>query len=322
MSACVVDVSPFVASNIPESGFILILGKRGRGKTNLAKYLSSLWKYRDIGMPMVIAGSEAVKTDWETIVPRLFINDISIQYLQKIIDDQNSLVKKYKLSRQEFPKYHEKFLFIDDGASCKTFIKSPAFLYLASNSRHLHITTIVLAQYMYQLTSEVRYQFDLIMALATSNKRNIQTLHNEFCNSVDVRVFRSVLTATTESFGACVIDNRADGNDISRVISYVRAPFPLPVIKVGSEEMWNFSKIHYLDLDKLRDQKNILREKLRVQETFVDSEDEHDNNELFETTYKLIDNKRMFHDRYGSILIRHIPPNITDTATVIKHKVD
>ena len=307
----VVDILPFDFENVPDNGFHLVVGKRGQGKSFLTKYLASHWPYRNEGICIVIAGSANVKADWSSCVAPLYIHDINEDIVQNLIEDQNRLVQKYKDLKVPFPNHHKKLLVIDDAASDVKFMKSAAFRYLASNSRHLQLTVYTLAQYLRQIICEIRMQFDNIFSLATSNRRNISILNDEFASMVDNRIFRSVLSAGTERYGAICINNRTASDNISNVIRFIRAPIdPTQYNRIGSPASWEYSKKHFLDVKRLRTQKESLRAKLRVHEEFEDDDcdDEKKNiNNLFDDTYDLIDNRRTYQDRGGTIMIRKMP---------------
>lgn len=326
-SSTVIDVQPFKNHKMPDSGFILYLGKRGTGKSTLAMYMSRFWKHARSGMAIAMCGSESVKNDWTHVIPKLFTVDISTEYIETMLEQQNELVRKYEQLNVAFPAYHEKLIILDDVASSKAFMRSKAFIYMASNSRHLHLTTFVLAQYLFQVPAECRNQFDLVFSMNTNNRRNITTLHSEYANSVSLRVFRSVLTTVTENYGVLCIDNRKNTSNISDVCSYTRAPYPIAHVRVGSDALWQYSKKHYLDIDRLRAHKTSLRTQLdsmSMDDHVMDSDDEEEQqkSDLFENAYDILDNRRIFNDRTGSILIRKMPmlPNNGDKAH--KTKID
>jgi energy-coupling factor transporter ATP-binding protein EcfA2 len=305
MGSQVVDVNAFDYRNLPDSGFILCVGRRGTGKTTTAKHLATKWKYCTEGSVSVMAGSESVKHDWNSIVPKLFVVDGSCEQIENMLDQQDILVDKYKSLGLPFPPKHEKLLILDDMASNKKFIRSPTYHRLASNSRHAHLTTITLAQYIYQITSETRTQYDLVFAMATSNKRHITTLHAEFCNALDMRVFRAVLSAVTEQHGALVIDNRKATASVGDILSYTQSP-QTTTQRIGSEDLWLYSKNHYLDLDKVRAQRATIS-KMKWLEEEKDDDLEDEDTDRFDQAFNILDNRRSFKDRNGSILVRKVP---------------
>ena len=315
-SSQVIDVQPFRTHRLPESGFILFLGKRGTGKSTLAMYMSRFWKHKTAGMAVCMCGSESVKNDWAPVVPKLFTVDCSTEYIDNLLRNQNDLVRKYEQRKEPFPAHHEKLIILDDVASSKAFMRSKAFLYLSSNSRHLHLTTFVLAQYLFQVPAECRNQFDLVFAMSTNNKKNITTLHSEYANSVPIRIFRSVLTTVTENYGVLCIDNRKNVSAITEVCSYTRTPHPLAPERIGSPALWEYSEKHYLDLDRLREHREYRETRRRAggaDDFFVDDDDAEEDKDngteedLFNTTYDILDNRRSFFDRDGSILVRKVP---------------
>ena len=289
----VVDISSFKYEHIPYNGFIEFLGKRGSGKTSWVRYMLTQLIDRQEGTFIVMAGSERVKDLWADMVPRLFVVDPSLEYLEKLKQHQTQMVKHYKHS--DFPRVHHITLILDDCASIKTFMRSPILAWLASNGRHIELRICILVQYLNQCPCEIRDQFDIIFCLATSNRKNIAKLHEEYVGVGEFRTFRSVLNTMTEDRGCLVIDNRINSSSISGCCFYSKIEnFPIVPIHIGDEQQWSYSEKHYIE--------NI--------QTYVphqlqqDVVEESDEEEDLEEIKKVMDTTRMYSDRLGKIIIR------------------
>ena len=296
-----VDITPYNFKHLPLSGFFLILGKRGTGKSTYASYVLQFSPVKSTGLFCVMCGSVSVKQAWAPIIPKLFLIDPSVAYLHSLRVQQEAHISKY--GEHGLPDRYKVTLVLDDVASSKLIMRSKELQYLASNSRHLGITIVILAQYLYQVTSEVRSQFDLIMCLSTSNLRNITTLHAEFCNSVSIRVFRSVLQAVTDNFGILIVDNTRNG-DIEDVCSYARInPYPPVLQKLGAPSAWTFSKNHFCDLDALK------QSRTRASEDDIDDDDEDVGGRMSvdNVFMDVVDNTKTYSDRFGKVVVRRIP---------------
>ena len=245
---------------------------------------------REEGTFIVMAGSERVKDTWADMVPRLFVVDTSIEYLEKMKHHQTEMVKKYKT---DFPRIHHITLILDDCASIKSFMRSPILAWLASNGRHIELRLCILVQYLNQCPCEIRDQFDIIFCLATSNRKNIYKLHEEFVGVGDIRTFRSVLNTMTEDRGCLVIDNRISSNSISGCCFYTKmVSFPFAPLRLGDKQQWVYSEKHYLD--------DVYIEQLE--------EAEESESEELEEIKKVMDTTRLYSDRLGKIIIRKLSP--------------
>jgi hypothetical protein len=249
-----VDVQPYDWHRLPSCGFFEVLGKRGTGKTTWTQYLQQFSASKDTGMFIVMAGSETVKEAWSTLVHPIFIVDPNIKYLETLKDTQNEVVRRHQKSGNKiFPPEQHITLIMDDVSSNKKLMRSHILSYFASNSRHLHMSIFILAQYHCQIVSEVRNQFDIVFALSTSDQKSVVRLHSEYCSCVDLRIFKHILTYVTRDFGMLVIDNQNTSGNVSEVCLYGRmTTYPPDLQKLGSPLARIHGDNHYCEVDQQR----------------------------------------------------------------------
>jgi len=300
----IIDIPSYDFRKMKENGFFLVLGKRGTGKSTYTSYALQFSRYRTTGVFTVMCGNVSVKQSWSNVIPKLFCVDPNVEYFTRLRNEQEKQVAKY--GEHNLPDKHKVTLILDDIASNKSIMRSKELMSLASDSRHLGITMFLLAQYIFQAPSEIRSQFDTIFALSTSNCRNITTIHNEFVGSVPIRVFRRVLEAVTDDYGLLVIDNNRNGS-IEKVCSYARIPnFPPELERLGAPDLWEYSRTHYLNIDKLRHAQANLREKETDHDIEDDDEDDFEKDGVF---MQVVSANKVYHDRYGKIIVRQTIPN-------------
>lgn len=302
MTEQVVDIHPFDFATVPSNGLILLIGKRGTGKTTYSQYTLQFSKYKSEGIFVVMCGNDAVKHAWSSYVAKLFLIDPSVEYLQELIDTCNRLVQKY--GEYSVPKEHHVTLVMDDVACISKLMNSKQLQYIASNSRHLPLQVIILAQYFCQVSKEVRSQFDMVIALATANRKNINALYEEYCSVVEMRVFKGILSAVTENYGALVIDNTGHSSDINHVCKYAKIhPYPPDMQKLGSPDAWEYSRTHFLNFQELQS-------KLKKEEDEKFYSDEEDVDVFSSNEIKQIANQtKTFTDRLGKLIIRKVSNN-------------
>ena len=285
--------------HLPSSGFFLLLGKRGTGKTTYAQWISTFSKYKCSGIFCAIVGSEAVKQAWEKIIPDIYIYDptMAIEFLRNLRHTQNQAIMDSKAMNIEFSPDLHVTLFMDDVASIPTIMKCPEMAYLASNSRHLQTTIFITSQHIHQIPSQVRGQFDMIMSLATSSMKNIKVLHEEYANGIDSRTFKHIMSVATEDHGIMILDNTKSSTIATEVCFYARIePYPPRLSRLGHPAMWTFASSH--SSDTLRNEIKQLKEvdTLKVDSCMI--EDDLD---------PILDDRRVISDKHGRISIRKLP---------------
>jgi hypothetical protein len=306
-----IDVCEFSFSTLPETGFYEVLGKRGTGKTTWTKYILQFSKYAKTGMFIVMCGSETIKETWSDIVHPMYIQDASVQYLESLKNDRNNLMRKKK--KKDLLESDHVTLILDDVASNKKIMKSAILTYLACNSRHLHMSIFILAQYHCQLSTEVRNQNDFIFMLATSDRKSIKRIYEEYASCANERIFRALLTFCTSDHGLFVVNNQISGNNITKICSTAKITNynDLEFERLGAPKMLEFADSMYIDVD------TVIPSVEDAQEWFH-YKSEHDNdNTIIDTlsdgtlsrvdlTKKMRNSRKIFTDRQGKIIIRKV----------------
>ena len=293
----VLDVKPIDFKTLPRDGFIMLLGKRGSGKTEWARfYIANILDAHD-GMFILMAGSNKVRDSWKDLIHPLYHHEPSIQKLQDIRDRQNQQIEYYKSNNQPFPSKLHITIVLDDCGSIGSFMRSDILRWIASNGRHCEMRIILMLQYLHQCPAELRNQIDIVFALATANKRCINVLHSEYAGCTSARVFRALLCAVTDNFGSLVIDNRINAMRIVDNCFYARMEsWPIVVTgQLGHPEMIEFANTHFL------------REKevLPIDDRMEVEEDEEEKE--FMDIVGIVRQSTRYMDRQGQIVIRKVP---------------
>ena len=239
-------ITEFDIQTLPANGLVLVLGKRGTGKSTTCRYFLQQSVHAGVGAHVVICGSESVAQSWQKVVHPLFVVDITAatSYLARLIKKQNDNIRKFK--GREYPPSLHVSVVLDDCVGTSSFAKCPELQYIANNGRHLNMCVYVLCQYLNQVSPEIRTNFDIIVALATANRMNITKLYNEFCSMCSARDFKYVLTAVTENRGVLVIDNRNNGMSLVDVCFYCNVPYPFDEAPLCPPAMIEFANKHYV----------------------------------------------------------------------------
>ena len=296
------EIHEFDIKSLPCNGFIQIIGKRGTGKTSWAKHICSNLEDSKNGIFIVMAGSEKVKESWSEYIPGLFVLDPSEMYLEKIKNIQNKNIKMFLSRKEEFPQDLHITLIMDDCSSNKAIIRSKIMAWFGSNGRHIELRVILLTQYLNQIIPELRCQFDVVVILATSNKKNVTKFHEEFVGCGNLRTFHTILNIMTEDNGALIVDNRTNPSSLSSCCFYGKInPWPIPAKRLGHPTTWEFNDKHFI-LQEEEEENITTKDNMDVE---IDEED--DMGEISSRIELLGNEKRMYSDRHGSILVRKIP---------------
>jgi hypothetical protein len=226
----------------------------------------------------------------------MYIQSPSVDYLNTVVEDRNTIVREAKRDGLVLTPEQHLTLILDDVASIKRIMHSPALAYLASNSRHLHMSVFLLAQYHCQIPSEVRNQNDLVFMLSTRDKKTIHRVHAEYASCLDRRTFEHVVSYCTDNYGLLVIDNRSVASTFSdlcfsaRINNYRELQFR----KLGPPSLHTFVKDWYFDAD------------VQVLPSVVD-QNQWEQQEQDRTLYKqVMGNRKIYHDRKGKLVIRTV----------------
>ena len=201
----------------PETGvlqilgyFILIMGKRGSGKTSVAlSFLHTLQHHVDYAI--AISATSDMSKALDGIIPASFIyNTGDTELLTRIMEVQKKVNKKM-------------VLFIDDMAFDKKFLASDEFKEIIFNGRWLNITVILTTQYSKAMPPTIRSNVDLCITMRQNNVIVKKALYEEFFAIVTTQDFDKILNQATKQFSALVFDNRVQAETLNEVFFWFRA---------------------------------------------------------------------------------------------------
>lgn len=288
-----VDLTEFSFSSLPRTGFYEVLGKRGTGKTTWTKYMLQFTPHAHVGMFVVMCGSETIRESWSEVIHPMYIQGPRVDYLETVVNDRNELIRESRLAGRALKEEEHLTLVLDDVASVRRIMRSNVLAYLASNSRHLHMSIFLLAQYHCQIPAEIRNQNDLIFMLATHDQKTIRRVHAEYASCLDRRAFEHVVSYCTDNYGMLVIDNRSIGSDFDSICFSARISDynELQFAKLGSQSLHQFIDHWYFDENHPTDQEAV---------EWTQSQQEKD------MVKQIMGNRRIFQDRRGKLVIRTV----------------
>ncbi len=303
----VVEVWPFEERKLPPCGFCVISGKRGGGKTSLARHLARSRVDAYTGIAMAMCGSQKVLQNWKKVIQPSYVFDPSCEKLQEIIDGQNKLVELY--GENNFPPELKIKLVLDDCGTLRWFMHSAQLKYIAANGRHLFIDVVLVAQYLYQLATEIRENIDYLFMFRTGNIKNVKTIHAEFLTCTELRVVAALMKDVTKNFG-CLVINNVNSQSIHDACFAMKVKNPdipknpedPPEPFIGDPKLVYWAEKH----SKEAMDKQEAEFKKEEEEDLANNEDNSSDDTLCADLGTLIDdpNKMGYEDRFGRIIIR------------------
>ena len=244
-----INIKRFDPTSMKPHRIILVVGKRGTGKSTLLKDL--MFHLREkIDTPLAMTPTEESMNMFEEHMPASCVHTgFNSTLLDKLTTHQRSC------SKRKVPMRHV-LVVMDDMMFDKKVLKGQAVRDLFMNGRHLRVTYINAMQYLMDMGPDLRSQVDYCFALREniiSNKIKLWKFFFGGFNNFDD--FCSVFDACTENNECIVIDNTVKSNNVSDMVFWYKAEFELPKYSLGDQKLWLLHHKYYRtdeEMDKLR----------------------------------------------------------------------
>ncbi len=225
---------------------VLLLGKRGTGKSTLMRSLMYSVKDKlDFGLAM--SPTEESTGSLGGFVPRTcFYNGFSGAALDVMLEIQRKAIKK-----KGKEACRNMYLILDDCGYDKKLMKGANMRELFMNGRHRNMFHMSTFQYMMDVPCDIRGNVDFVFALKDNNLNNRKKLYDYFFGVFDTfQDFDRVMKELTQDYSAIVIDNRVGGSDITECVYWYKADPQTPDFKLGQQVFWDLDEYYYRDRDE------------------------------------------------------------------------
>ena len=212
----------------------LIVGKRGSGKSKMLVDL--MYHIPKVDFVIGMAPTEETINTFRQFIPESCIyNSFNQNKLEQMIVMQRELIRK-NVRRSIL-------LILDDCLYDKSVLKSTAMREIFLNGRHLLISMVICAQYIMDLSPDLRTNVDYIFSMRENIISNRAKLHKFFYGMFEkYEDFAKTMDATTVNFGSMVLDNTAKSNEIEDCVFWYRARIDLPDFKLGRSVFWKLDE--------------------------------------------------------------------------------
>jgi hypothetical protein len=225
---------------------IVIIGKRGTGKSTLIKDL--LWHMRKTPLFVCMSGTEEGNGFYGKFIHPLCVHDgYKPEIISNIISQQRHKMKKCikeKVEPNTKPNLGVGIL-LDDCGYDKKIMKQKDIYFLFMNGRHYKICFIVSLQYMMGMPPDLRTNIDFVFCLRENISSNQKRLYDNFFGCFSkFSHFQETFNACTNNHECIVLDNTSKSTKIEDCVFYYKANPDLN-FRIGSPELWNYLDNRY-----------------------------------------------------------------------------
>jgi hypothetical protein len=234
------QLKKFDITSIKDDKIVVLIGKRGTGKTELLKDI--LYFKRDFPIGTVINPTESANRNFSTLVPPIFIHE---EYRPEIIDNvlkrQTMIMKKINKEIQLYGRSNidpRAFLILDDCLYDNAWKKDKNIRYIFMNGRHKKLFFLVTMQYVLGIAPDLRTNVDYVFICRENIIANRKRLYDAFAGMFPTfEIFCSVMDACTENLECLVIDNTSRSNRLEDQVFWYKADIHEP-FTIGSRQLW------------------------------------------------------------------------------------
>lgn len=228
-------VRKFDPSTLKPHRIIIIVGKRGTGKSVMQRDLMShMAGLVDFGMAM--SPTEETCEMFREHMPDAWIyNGFSSGKLDQALQTQRELAKAHKQKSL--------FIIMDDCMYDKKVLKGLGMRDLFMNGRHLSICLCNAVQYVMDMGPDLRTQVDYVFALRENIISNKSKLWKYFFGMFEkYEDFAKVMDKCTENHSAIVMDNTIGSTNVEDTIFWYRAELDPGEFKMGKQIYWRLAE--------------------------------------------------------------------------------
>lgn len=241
-------LSEFKFNLLVENPSILMIGKRGNGKSYVTRAL--LNHFCKIPVGIVIAPTDKMSCFYGNFFSDTFIHyKYTSEIIENLLSRQEKMIEKEKQKILKGKKIDSKaFIVMDDCLSSKgTWMKDGPIQELLFNGRHFKIMYILTLQYALGISPELRSNFDYIFLLGEDFVSNIKRLFDHYAGMFpSFNSFKEVFTQVTANFGCMVICNRGARATFMEKVFWYKAPsYDDKDIKMGCRQLRTFHEKNY-----------------------------------------------------------------------------
>lgn len=239
-------IKPFDPSTMRPHCTMVMLGKRGAGKTTVVKDL--LYHNRDLPAGCVISGSEEANGFYNEIMPSILIkHEFKSEHIKNLVQRQKNIIDKNKAGDKADPRA---FLILDDCLYDGGWAKDKEVRRVFLNGRHYKITFLATMQYPLGIPPILRTNVDYVFILRDNIRANQERIYKSYAGVFpSFNVFQQVMEKLTTNYGCLVIDNTTMSTNLTDSIFWYKAKLR-GHFKLCCESLWRLDESYRLQKEK------------------------------------------------------------------------
>jgi hypothetical protein len=234
-------IQKFDMKSMPPDAVVLLVGKRGTGKSTLLKdIMYNVREHLHCGIAFCPTEDSVEGTDGlASFIPAPLIHDVyKPQVLDRMLNFQKKSVKKVGKEKTK-----RQFVILDDVMFDKKAIRGTEMRQTMMNGRHRRIFLINAVQYLCDLSPDLRTNVDVVFCLKENILSNKERLWKHFFGVIpDFQTFCQTMDALTSDFGAMVLNNRTRSTKLEDNVFWYKATPKLPSFQLCHPSFWKLAK--------------------------------------------------------------------------------
>ena len=200
---------------------IALIGKRHSGKSRLLRYLVLMNKHH-FSKIFIICPTEPLNSFYEGVVPP---ENIFETYKEEWVEKLIKRMTQENSNKKDEDKKHV-LLILDDCASDISFHQSKAIKKLFTRGRHIKISIILTAQYIYSISPTQRNNCDFLL-VGQMNRQGLEILSAEFLmGNITKQEFLQLYYDSTNDYKFLLINNNStkSNDDLNEIYGKLKCP--------------------------------------------------------------------------------------------------
>jgi len=239
----------FDMNTIEPNATILLIGKRGSGKSTLIKDIMFNLRTK-INYGIVMSRSEEANQHFASFIPRSSIyTDYSDGPIGRLMQYQKKNIKKGR----------HMFMILDDCMFDNKILKGTTIRELYLNGRHYQTLIINATQYIMDIPPAIRNNTDYVFLFKDNIHTNREKVWKHFFGIFsEYSDFNEVLDKATENFGCVVLNTRIQSCNPSDCVFFYHAKQNIQPFRVCDPCFWNLDSQFSRQQNEETDEKRLV----------------------------------------------------------------
>ena len=234
------ELKKFDITKIRNDNVVVLIGKRGTGKSFLVKDL--LYYHTDIPVGTIISGTESANRFYGDFVPNIFIHEeVTPELIQNVVTRQKLIMRKKNKEESSYGTSRidpKAFIILDDCLYDSSWAKDKNIRSIFMNGRHIKLFFIITMQYPLGIPPNLRTNIDYVFILRENIVGNRKRIYENYAGMFPTfEVFQQVMDQCTENYECLVIDNTSSSNKLEDCVYWYKGS-EHEDYRLGSSQFW------------------------------------------------------------------------------------